>query len=190
MRPASTRAVEGVDDQVQARAEALGRPATARARAPVGVARRVSPTRRARAWDGASAGLADAERFPLEIPHDRESEVRPLLGLDHRRAGLREPLAALVAAEVQAQGEHVEQRLGRHAARSLERGGLTRRELEILRLVAVGKTNREIARELVLSPRTVEMHVRHVLAKLGCRSRTEATTRAFKLGLLESASSR
>ena len=84
----------------------------------------------------------------------------------------------------------MEQRLGRNAARSLERGGLTRRELEILRLVAVGKTNREIARELVLSPRTVEMHVRHVLAKLGCRSRTEATTRAFKLGLLESASSR
>ncbi len=104
-----------------------------------------------------------------------------------RRLGAR-PLATIVAADVERLGEHVEQRLGRHAARALESGGLTRRELEILRLVAVGRTNREIARDLVLSPRTVEMHVRNMLAKLGCRSRTEATTRAHALGLLEGAS--
>jgi DNA-binding CsgD family transcriptional regulator len=66
--------------------------------------------------------------------------------------------------------------------------GLTKRELEVLRLVAVGRTNREIARELFLSPRTIDMHVRHVLAKLDCRSRTEATSKAHKLGLLEPAS--
>jgi len=101
-----------------------------------------------------------------------------------RRLGAR-PYAALVAADVQLLGESVEQRLGHHAARSLERGGLTRRELEILRLVAVGRTNREIARELFLSQRTVDMHVRNMLAKLGCRSRTEATGRAHELGLLE-----
>jgi DNA-binding CsgD family transcriptional regulator len=44
--------------------------------------------------------------------------------------------------------------LGRRAARDVEQGRLTRRELEILRLVAVGRANREIAHQLFLSPRT------------------------------------
>jgi DNA-binding NarL/FixJ family response regulator len=48
----------------------------------------------------------------------------------------------------------------------------------------MGHTNREIARELFLSPRTVEMHVASILLKLDCRSRAEATRRAGELGLL------
>ena len=63
-------------------------------------------------------------------------------------------------------------------------GGLSRRECEIVRLVAAGQTNREIARDLYLSTRTVDMHVRHILEKLDCRSRAEATRRAGELGLL------
>jgi DNA-binding CsgD family transcriptional regulator/tetratricopeptide (TPR) repeat protein len=94
------------------------------------------------------------------------------------------PLARRAAAALEALGEPVDRRLGRPAAGDLERRGLTRRELEVLRHVAVGRTNAEIAAELVLSERTIEMHVRHVLAKLGCRSRTEATARAFELGLV------
>ncbi len=95
-----------------------------------------------------------------------------------------QPLAALAARRLEELGEQVEQRLGRRAAGDLERGGLTRRELEVMRFVAVGRTNREIALELYLSPRTVDMHVRNILAKLGCRSRADATRRAGELGLV------
>ena len=95
-----------------------------------------------------------------------------------------QPLAALAARRLEALGEPVEERLGRRAAGELARGGLTRRELEVMRFVAMGRTNREIATELFLSPRTVDMHVRNILAKLGCRSRAEATRRAAELGLV------
>jgi len=78
----------------------------------------------------------------------------------------------------------VDPALGRRAAAEHESAGLSRRELEVMRLVAVGRTNREIAQELFLSPRTVDMHLRNILAKLGCRSRTEAATRGGELGLL------
>ena len=61
---------------------------------------------------------------------------------------------------------------------------MTRRETEVVRLVAVGKTNKEIARELFLSPRTIDMHVQNILVKLDCRSRADATRRATELGLL------
>jgi DNA-binding NarL/FixJ family response regulator len=106
-----------------------------------------------------------------------------------RKLGAR-PFANRIAADLEAAGEQVDKRLGRRAARELEHGGLTRRELEILRLVAVGRTNREIAHQLFLSRRTVDMHVRNMLAKLGCRSRTAATTKAHELGLLEPVSSK
>jgi DNA-binding NarL/FixJ family response regulator len=53
-----------------------------------------------------------------------------------------------------------------------------------MRLLADGRTNRDIASELYLSPRTVDMHVRNILGKLGCASRTEAAARARELGLL------
>lgn len=51
---------------------------------------------------------------------------------------------------------------------------LTRREREVMGLIAQGLTNREIARTLWISESTVKVHVRHVLAKMGARSRTEA----------------
>ena len=81
-----------------------------------------------------------------------------------RKLGAR-PFVARTSAALEELGEKIDRRLGRRAAGELERGGLTRRELEVLRLVAVGRTNAEIAHELVLSPRTVEMHVRNTLAK-------------------------
>jgi DNA-binding CsgD family transcriptional regulator len=94
------------------------------------------------------------------------------------------PLAAQAAAEIVRLGQPLERELGRRAAAEYESAGLSRRELEVMQLVALGRTNREIARELYLSQRTVDMHLRNILAKLGCRSRTEATARAGRLGLL------
>jgi DNA-binding NarL/FixJ family response regulator len=51
---------------------------------------------------------------------------------------------------------------------------LTPRELEILQLVLTGKTNKEIAREIYISERTVEFHLGHIYTKIGARSRTMA----------------
>jgi DNA-binding NarL/FixJ family response regulator len=61
---------------------------------------------------------------------------------------------------------------------------LTERELEILRLLAGGYANREIAEALHLAPGTVKNHVSNVLLKLGVRDRTRAVLRALHLGLL------
>ncbi|MGD9100581.1 MAG: LuxR C-terminal-related transcriptional regulator, partial [Anaerolineae bacterium] len=61
---------------------------------------------------------------------------------------------------------------------------LSERELELLRLIATGLTNRAIADELVVSVNTVKTHARNIYGKLGVRNRTEATTRARDLGLI------
>ncbi len=60
---------------------------------------------------------------------------------------------------------------------------LSERELEILQLIADGHANKEIARRLVLSERTVRTHVSHILAKLGLTSRTQAALLAVREGL-------
>jgi DNA-binding CsgD family transcriptional regulator/tetratricopeptide (TPR) repeat protein len=62
---------------------------------------------------------------------------------------------------------------------------LTAREVEVLRLVAAGMRNADVAHELVLSPRTVEHHVAAILRKLNVRTRGEAAAAAAGLGLLE-----
>ena len=59
---------------------------------------------------------------------------------------------------------------------------LTRRELEVLRLLAEGMRPREIARELVISPKTVSNHIQRVLGKLGAHSSAEAVAIAYKEG--------
>ena len=104
-----------------------------------------------------------------------------------RKLGAR-PLATEAAREVAALGESIARRLGSRAAADADAAGagLSRRELEVVRLVAVGRTNTEIAQQLYLSRRTVDMHVRNILRKLACRSRVEAAHRAGELGLLVS----
>jgi NarL family two-component system response regulator LiaR len=60
---------------------------------------------------------------------------------------------------------------------------LTEREIEILQLVALGKTNQEIADDLVLSERTVRTHITNILAKLGLSNRTQAALYALREGI-------
>ncbi len=72
----------------------------------------------------------------------------------------------------------------RAALRPARPAGLTEREIEVLRLLAAGKSNREIADELVLSVRTVERHVTNLYGKIDARGRADATAYAFTHGLV------
>jgi DNA-binding NarL/FixJ family response regulator len=63
--------------------------------------------------------------------------------------------------------------------------GLSAREVEVLRLVAAGKSNPQIAEELVLSINTVQRHVSNILAKTGLANRAEAAAYAAKHGLTD-----
>ena len=62
---------------------------------------------------------------------------------------------------------------------------LTPREVEVLRLVAQGRTNRQIAEELFISESTAGVHVSHIIGKLGVGGRVEAATIATRLGLMD-----
>jgi DNA-binding NarL/FixJ family response regulator len=70
-----------------------------------------------------------------------------------------------------------------HAGR-LAPDALTARELEILRLVAEGQSNREIASRLIVAVGTIKAHVEHILGKLGVADRTQAAVRGVELGLV------
>lgn len=60
---------------------------------------------------------------------------------------------------------------------------LSNREIQVLRLVAAGRSNPEIAQELFISLATVKSHVRHILSKLGLRDRVQAVVTAYEAGL-------
>ena len=125
-------------------------------------------------WGQSQAALGDAEAAIATL----SSAYRTA-----RQLGAK-PLAGRCAAALADMGESVDRRLGRLATRTLEAVALTRREQEILRHVADGKTNREIATELFLSTRTIDMHVRNLFTKLDCTSRVSAVQEATKRGLL------
>jgi DNA-binding NarL/FixJ family response regulator len=70
------------------------------------------------------------------------------------------------------------------ALRGRRPGGLTGREIQVLRLVAAGRTNRAIAAELVISEHTVARHLNNIFAKLGVSSRAAATAYTYTHGLV------
>jgi len=123
----------------------------------------------------------------LQLPYE-EATARLLIGTTQRLLGDEEGGRI----EVDAARAGFE-RLGAtadagHAAALLQRERvarvLTDREVQVLRLVAAGKHNREIAGALHLSEHTVARHMQNILAKLGVSSRAAATSSALKQGLL------
>jgi DNA-binding NarL/FixJ family response regulator len=117
---------------------------------------------------------------PYEVARTRELLARACSALGDEEAAALELAAA----------HEIFERLG--AAPDLARlsgsgpsaHGLSRRELEVLRLVAKGKSNREIAADLVISEHTVARHLQNIYAKLGLSSRAAATAFAFERDLV------
>jgi NarL family two-component system response regulator LiaR len=75
-------------------------------------------------------------------------------------------------------------RLIREVVTPQHRQSLTERETDVLRLLAQGRSNKEIARSLVIGEQTVKTHVAHILSKLDLSSRTQAALYAMKVGLV------
>ncbi|GAA1369584.1 helix-turn-helix transcriptional regulator [Streptomyces beijiangensis] len=132
----------------------------------------------AEAWH--AAGCPYERASALADSPDPEDKLAALTGLDALGA---EPLARLVRAELRALGVRRIPR-GPVAATRENPAGLTGRQLQVMRLLAEGLTNPEIADRLVVSVRTVDNHVSAVLDKLGARTRRQAARRGAELGLV------
>ena len=123
----------------------------------------------------------------LRLPYET-AQARTLYGAALRRAGseddaLLELRAALAAFErLGAAGDAAKATALLGVPAELP-GGLTVREAEVLRLVAAGKTNREVAAALVISEHTVARHLQNIFAKLDVPSRSAATAFAFEHGI-------
>jgi DNA-binding CsgD family transcriptional regulator len=142
---------------------------------------------------GAASTLRDAVGHAFVLPernaYERaEQSMRDALGLAAydraRQAGSSTPIQQALA-DATAFLEQVRIPSARAGAeRDLAPFGLTARELEVLRLLAEGKSDREIAEALFIGLRTVETHVSNLLAKLGAHNRAEAAAIATRQNLL------
>jgi DNA-binding NarL/FixJ family response regulator len=125
----------------------------------------------------------------LEVPYEA-ARVRVLIGLTCRQLGdgdsaeMELDAAGWVLRQLEAAPDlaRVEALTRKSAAGAA--GGLTARELQVLRLVAAGRTNRQIAADLFVSERTVDRHVSNILTKLGVSSRAAATAYAYQHQLI------
>jgi DNA-binding CsgD family transcriptional regulator len=163
----------------------LGTPALAASAATAGGALRLATGDLPGALECLRAACATWQE--LRLPYET-AQARMLYGTALRRAGSEEDALLELRAAVAAF-----ERLG--AAGDLARAaallggpgglprGLTAREAEVLRLVAAGRTNREVAAALVISEHTVARHLQNIFAKLDVSSRSAATAFAFEHGL-------
>jgi DNA-binding NarL/FixJ family response regulator len=137
---------------------------------------------------GAAEGAYALVDVPGLVPHsavvDRTTtSLRVRLGQDRfaatqtegRSLRTEDAIADALSVEIEAQ----EPGARAHAAAD----GLTPREIEVLRLLAAGRSNPEIAATLVISVKTVERHLANVYAKIGARTRVDAATYALTRGL-------
>ncbi len=144
------------------------------------------------AWDEAAAAWQEvSEPYPLAqaLLHAAESAIATG---DREATADRLRRAAQIAADLGARpladqiaalARRARIALTDEAAGPDSVAGLTGRELEVLRLVAAGRSNKEIAAELFISPKTASVHVSNILGKLGAATRTEASAKAHTLRL-------
>ena len=121
----------------------------------------------------------------LDVPYEA-ARARVLIALgcralgDEASAALELDAATRVFAELGAAADlEVVEHLTREQT-DAEAHGLTPRELQVLRLLATGKTNRIIAADLVIAEKTVDRHVTNIFTKLGISSRAAATAYAYE----------
>jgi len=122
-------------------------------------------------WRLAEALLAEGQRDRAAAEARAAYESAERLGAEPLRAAV-ETLARRARLD-----------LGQGVVAGEGTAGLTPRELEVLRLVAAGRSNSQIAGELFISPKTASVHVSNILAKLGVHTRVEAAATAHRLGL-------
>jgi DNA-binding CsgD family transcriptional regulator/tetratricopeptide (TPR) repeat protein len=125
----------------------------------------------------------------MDAPYEA-ARVRVLVGLacrvlgDEDTADMEFDAAGWVFEQLGAAPDLARVRELSRASASGIQGGLTRREVEVLRLVAAGKTNRAIADALVISERTVARHMSNIFTKLGVSTRSAATAYAYEHGVV------
>ena len=155
------------------------------------VAARGDAARGARLYGAVDAVLeATGANLPMTALLDYErarAVVRAGLGeaafAAARAEGRALPLPEVVAEAERGAAQAAEPAAAERAARTGAPAGLTARELEVLRLVAAGRSNREIGAALLVTQRTAATHVTHILAKLGVESATAAGAWAVRHGL-------
>jgi DNA-binding NarL/FixJ family response regulator len=145
------------------------------------------------AWD-APIAHADALAIPALGAYARWRQAEAALTLGQRHAAV-EPLRAAASTAAQLGARTLREEIGALAGRGrVELGdvadpadvdslNLTPRERDVLRLVAAGRTNREIGTALYMSPKTASVHVSRILRKLNARGRVEAAAIAHRRGL-------
>jgi two-component system, NarL family, response regulator len=120
--------------------------------------------------------------------HDREEDIYQSLQAGARtyllKTAAREELIHAIRA-VYAGERHISPAIGARLAERMTHAELTSRELEVLKLIATGKSNKEIGNALQIAEVTVKLHVGHILSKLRVNDRTQAATTALRRGILQ-----
>lgn len=141
---------------------------------------------------GVEATSAICKEFPdaaiiMLSTHEGEEDIYRSLQAGARtyllKTAAREDLIQTIRA-VHSGERAISPAIGARLAERMTRAELTARELDVLKLIAKGRSNKEIGNDLQIAEVTVKLHVGHILAKLKVNDRTQATTTALQRGIL------